>query len=100
MSSRQTWERRVIAGLLKTIDTEQLSLIDGLVVDEDGSFTFSHEALTETEAERVRRSVEAVREGLTGVYTRLGGSRPEEGSGAGAGDEHDEPEPELADPGG
>lgn len=80
MSNQKTWERRTIAGILKLIDEKGHDLIEGLSVDvERNTSEFMYEELTSNEADRVERSVIAVRKRLQTQFDRLGGLKAEEG---------------------
>ena len=55
MSSRKTWERRVLAPLIKELEDRWVLVIDGLV-DTGHGLVFAHEALSEHDEGRARRA--------------------------------------------
>lgn len=75
MSSQRTWERRAFAGILKRSEGLDVDLIEGLTI-EDGTFVFMLEELSDVEAQRVTRSVEAVKARLEALFNRM---KPKDG---------------------
>lgn len=77
MSNQRIWERRVVAGLMDHLSEVDLGVIESLEIEVEG-FTehmeFAHEPLSDVEAQRVRRSFEAVVQRLGNLYDRLGGT--------------------------
>lgn len=77
MSNQRIWERRVVAGLMDHLSEVDLGVIESLEIEVEG-FTehmeFAHEPLSDVEAQRVRRSFEAVAQRLGNLYDRLGGT--------------------------
>lgn len=77
MSNQRIWERRVVAGLMDHLSEVDLGVIDSLEIEVEGStehMEFAHEPLSDVEAQRVRRSFEAVVQRLGNLYDRLGGT--------------------------
>ena len=77
MSNQRIWERRVVAGLMDHLSEVDLGVIDSLEIEVEGStehMEFAHEPLSDVEAQRVRRSFEAVVQRLGSLYDRLGGT--------------------------
>lgn len=85
MTSQNIWERRIIAGLLSSLQAGP-AVISGLSTEgEDGDLVFVHEPLSDAEVQRIDRALDTVRRRLQRRYDTLGGSR-------GAGGESDEDE--------
>lgn len=77
MSNQRIWERRVVAGLMDHLSEVDLGVIESLEIEVEGStehMEFAHEPLSDVEAQRVRRSFEAVVQRLGNLYDRLGGT--------------------------
>ena len=77
MSNQRIWERRVVAGLMDHLSEVDLGVIESLEIEVEGStehMEFAHEPLSDVEAQRVRRSFEAVAQRLGNLYDRLGGT--------------------------
>ena len=77
MSNQRIWERRVVAGLMDHLSEVDLGVIESLEIEVEGStehMEFAHEPLSDVEAQRVRRSFEAVVHRLGNLYDRLGGT--------------------------
>lgn len=97
MTSQNIWERRIIAGLLSSLQAGP-AVINGLSTEgEDGDLVFVHEPLSDAEVQRIDRALDTVRHRLQRRYDTLGGVR---GSGGESGedealpDEDDEESPE------
>lgn len=84
MSSRKTWERRVLAPLIEKLEAEGVFIIEGMTVviddveDEDGlllpsHLVFSHEELSEAESQRVYDTVDTVLNRLRRMYGQVPG---------------------------
>lgn len=75
MSSQNIWERRIIAGLLDIVDTDELhGSIEGLALTDEG-LVFCHEPLSDVEIQRIDRALDTVRRRLQRRYDTLGGAR-------------------------
>ena len=71
MSSRKTWERRVLAPLIKELEDRGVLVIDGLV-DTGHGLVFAHEALSEHDEGRARDAVDSVLARLRRSYGTVG----------------------------
>lgn len=77
MASKQTWDRRLLAGLIDVLDEQGLSLVTGLDIAEDGAPTeFFYEVLSEAEVERLQGRLDALRDRFQTRLDRLGGVEP------------------------
>lgn len=71
MSSRKTWERRVLAPLIKELEDRGALVIEGLV-DTGHGLVFAHEALSEHDEGRARDAVDLVLARLLRSYGTVG----------------------------
>lgn len=75
MTSQNIWERRIIAGLLSSLQAGP-AVISGLSAEgEDGDLVFVHEPLSDAEVQRIDRALDTVRHRLQRRYDTLGGVR-------------------------
>lgn len=97
MTSQNIWERRIIAGLLSSLQAGP-AVISGLSTEgEDGDLVFVHEPLSDAEVQRIDRALDTVRHRLQRRYDTLGGVR---GSSGDSGDDEalpDEDDEEISE---
>lgn len=95
MTSRRTWDRRILAGLIRDLDTKGLTIVQGLEVDAQGApVEFFYDQLSASDAERLSNQFQSIRDSLE---RRLGVSTEGDGP-AEALDSTEEPVDDLDRP--